>query len=253
MRRIWLFFALVSCGEVREDAGRRTTITVFAASSLTDAFTEVGRQYESLHPDVEIVFQFAGSQFNRLQIEQGAKADVFASANLQHVRQLRTANLTQRVEPFATTDLVIITPHDSSIKTFGDVTEAHRVVVGQPTSPIGRYTEQSFQKLTLKGHAPWVETIRQHTVSREPNVRLVRSKVALGQADAAIVYRTDTIDQPNLTAIAFPKDSQVQATYWAATLNPSPSIKHADDFVTHLTGKSGQATLRSFGFRPNDS
>ena len=118
----------------------RLRLNVYAASSLTDAFTEIERAFEAAHADVDAALSFAGSQVLRLQIEQGASADLYASANPDHARALRDAGLLRGVRSFAVNELAVIVPPDNpaGIESFGDLAAAERLVIGTASVPVGQ-------------------------------------------------------------------------------------------------------------------
>ncbi|MEM6926422.1 MAG: molybdate ABC transporter substrate-binding protein [Myxococcota bacterium] len=223
------------------------TLSVFAASSLTEAFEELEESFEAEHPDVDVQLTFAGSQVLRLQIEQGARADVFASADERHLQVLLDAG--DMVDPrvFAENELTVIVPAaERSVARFEDLPLASRIVVGSPRGPVGRYTRALLDRAGAAWGMAFAEAIERNVVSEEPNVRLVRAKVELGEADAAIVYRTDVSDR--VREVAVPDALQVRARYpmGIATRTGVPDL--AEAFADHLRGVEGRAVLERHGF-----
>lgn len=210
-------------------------LRVFAASSLTDAFPEIGSAFERAHPGQRVAFSFAGSQALRLQIERGAPADAFASADAVHVQGLRGAG---KDEVFAGNPLVLIVPRDNpaGLSGYADLPRAQRIVVGAPAVPIGRYT-----RAQLARDPAFAAAVNSRVVSHEHNVRLVRAKVAVGAADAAIVYRSDV--DPSVRA--FPIPDAVQGSYHAAAVTP-----RGQTWVDFLRTPQAQAILARHGFSP---
>lgn len=178
-----------------ESGGDRRALTVFAASSLTEAFQEAAQRFEELHPDVEVTTAFAGSQALRLQIEHGAEADVFASANMDHVRALAEAGLAADPRVFATNELAVVVPPDNParIESFGDLPRAERLVLGADAVPVGAYAREVLARATVLYGAGFDAAALGRVVSHESSARLARAKVELGEADAAIVYRSDAV------------------------------------------------------------
>lgn len=224
----------------------REALTVFAASSLTEAFEAIEVAYEQAHPDVDVRLVFAGSQVLRLQIAQGARADVFASADEDHMAALERAGRVEGVVPFARNEPVVIVPLASELRSFEDLRLAERIVLGTQTVPIGRYADAVLARTGSVLGAGFEEQVRGHVVSRESNVRLVRAKVELGEADAAIVYRTDVNEQ--VRALAVPPALTVAATYPIATV--ADGSDRAPDFVAFVTSAEGARLLEARGFTP---
>ncbi|MEZ4463607.1 MAG: molybdate ABC transporter substrate-binding protein [bacterium] len=184
--RAGLLLALVVAGCARPPASE---VVVFAASSLTDAYRALGAAFEAAHPGTRVVFAFAGSQTLRLQLDQGAPADVFASADAAHLAGPRLTGH----HTIARNALVIITPlaNPAGVDGLADLPRARRVVLGTPEVPIGRYTAALLDRAAAALGPDFRARVEAAVASREANVRLVRAKVELGEADAAIVYRTD--------------------------------------------------------------
>ncbi|MCB9668116.1 MAG: molybdate ABC transporter substrate-binding protein [Alphaproteobacteria bacterium] len=222
------------------------SVEVFAASSLADVPGDLAESFEAAHPDVDVRVTSAGSQVLRLQIEEGAPADLFASADPSHARLLWEAGLLGSPEVLAHNALVAVVPDASPLRTFDDLPRATRIVVGTPNVPVGAYTRQVLQRArTVRGDA-FAEAIAGSIVSEEPNVRLVRAKVELGEADAAFVYRTDV--SPGLRALPLPEALAVRATHVVA-LRPEAS-REAQAFFAWALGPTGDAALLDHGFDP---
>ncbi|MEO0602265.1 MAG: molybdate ABC transporter substrate-binding protein, partial [Myxococcota bacterium] len=180
----WLV-ALLGCAT---DDGS-PTLSVFAASSLTEAFEDLEHSFEAEHPGVDLQLTFAGSQVLRLQIEQGARADVFASADERHLQALLDTGDVVDARIFAENELtLIVPPSPRAVTRFEDLPRASRIVVGSPQGPVGTYTRLLLDRAGATWGATFAAAIRRNVVSEEPNVRLVRAKVELGEADAAFVY-----------------------------------------------------------------
>lgn len=246
-RAAWVAAALALAGCRGESS--QDVLHVYAASSLTEAFTALEGRFEAEHPGVEVRLTFAGSQVLRLQIEQGAGADVFASANPGHVEALAAAG---RVEPgrrFAENGLAVIVPLDNpaGLQAFSDLPKARRLVIGTAQVPVGAYTRQAL----LRGDAAYgpgfSDAVLARVVSEETNVRLVRAKVELGEADAAVVYRTDTSGR--IRALFVPEAVDVRAEYRAAVVVGSPRRALAQAWVAFLASPEAQAELTHLGFQ----
>lgn len=226
------------------------SISVFAASSLREAFEQVGRQFEARHRGLSIEFNFAGSQVLLLQLEQGARADVYASASIQHVNALRGQGLVHRPQWFADNELIVVVPRDNpaAVGQFRQLDQAQRLIVGNERVPVGEYTRQLFDKARRHFGAEFVAALQRHVVSRENNARLVRAKVEWGEADAAIVYRTDAQASSALRSVEIPSKLNVRAQYWAAPVVAARQQGSAQEFITYLRSAEGRQVLREHGF-----
>lgn len=230
-------FALLACGD--DDT---TTITVFAAASLTDAFAEVGEAFEAEHPDVSVDFSFAGSSSLREQILDGAPADVYASANQSTMDQLIAAGEVDRARTFATNSLQIVVPAGNpaavaGLDAFGD----DSLLIGLcaedvPCGDLGR------RVLAAAGIAPAPDT-------DEADVRALLTKIAADELDAGLVYTTDVIAQGDaVEGIDIPDEFDVVATYPIGTVTASSHPDVAAAFIDFVLSDAGQTILDSYGF-----
>jgi molybdate transport system substrate-binding protein len=247
---LWLAGA-AGAGCTSHESSTRSTLRVFAASSLTEAFQDLERGFEASHPAVDIEPIFAGSQVLRLQIEQGAAADVFASANVGHMSALIAEGSVPHSRTFVHNELVVIVPSDNpaSVGTFAELSRATRLVVGTEHVPVGIYTRQIFEKAGRNLGSDFVDQIRANVVSEESNVRLVRAKVEMGEADAAIVYRTDVTASDRVHVVPIPDDLNVLASYLIGTLDRSSEQELAGQFVAYVLSAEGRRILAEHGFK----
>lgn len=238
-----------ACGGPTEDSGR-TALAVFAASSLTEAFQDLEEAFEAEHLDVDVHLAFAGSQILRLQLEQGAEADVFASANQDHMQALSRAGLVEDSRTFTANELVIVVPADNpaGIASFEDLTRAQRLVIGTDNVPAGIYARRVLDAAAARFGRAFAADVRQRIVSEESNVRLVRAKVELGEADAAIVYRTDATAISDVAVVPIPQGLNVRATYPIGIVAGSERQALARRFVDFVLGEHGQRILTRHGF-----
>lgn len=242
--------ALVVCGVAackRTPESQSHEVTVFAAASLRESFEDLARAFEARTPGVKVHLNFAGSQELRTQIENGARADVFASADQKHMDALVKANLAAAPHVFARNTPVIIVPKDNpaQVTSFQDLTKAKKIVIGVPEVPIGNYTLQILDK----GGADFKQQVLASVSSRELNVRQVLAKVGLGEADAGIVYRTDAMAGKDKVAIIdIPAEVNVVAAYPVAVLSKAPEAAAAQAFVDLLLSGDGQKRLATAGF-----
>lgn len=236
-----LAVGLAACGGSGESA---TPLSVFAASSLTEAFTDISQAFEAARPGVDVRTSFAGSQTLRLQIEGGAGADVFASADIEHIEALRGEGLVDAPRVFAYNRLVVIVPLDdpAGVRTFDGLPAAASVVLGTPEVPVGRYARNMLAR------ASFGEAVMAHVVSEEANVRQVRAKVELGEADAAIVYLTDALASDRVRAIPIPDSLNVRTEYVVALTRDAAHRGAAEAWVAFLFSDEGRSLLRERGF-----
>ncbi len=208
-------------------------VTVFAASSLTDAFPRIERS---------ATYSFAGSNTLAAQIRQGAPADVFASANMALPSALHRDGLCTKPVVFTRNALVVIVPRSNpaGIHSVFDLRKRGvKLVIAAPGVPVGDYTLQVLQRLKLTPHV----------VSRETDVREVLAKVALGEADAGFVYSTDARTVPHkVRTIRIPARGQPNVRYGICVVSASSHKPAARAFVKRVLGNAGQRILRSYGF-----
>ena len=227
-------------------------LTVFAASSLRDAFQDLGRSFEQQHPGTSVSFNFAGSQELRTQVEHGARADVFASADPRTLRALAGAGLALEPQVFARNEPVIVVPagNPAGIHSLADLPRARRLVVGAPEVPIGEYTVRILEAASRRYGPAFGAAVESRVASRELNVRQVLAKVALGEADAAIVYRTDALaSRGAVEVISIPPQLNVVAEYPIALLRGAARPGLARAFVELVLSSAGQAVLARHGFQ----
>lgn len=217
-----------------------TTLHVLAAASLSEAFTEIGADFEQDHPGVKVVFDFAGSQDLVAQIGQGAPADVLATADTSTMERVSGDTTTPQV--FATNELAVAVAPENPLGVTGLASLADpdlKVVLAAPEVPAGRYSADVLARAGV--------TVK--PVSLEENVKGVVAKVALGEADAGIVYVSDVrAAGGEVGGVTIPSDQNVTATYPIATLKEAGSTFMADQFVKYVLSDAGQQTLRRFGF-----
>jgi molybdate transport system substrate-binding protein len=234
-------------------APRQQTLNVFAAASLTDAFTEIGRNFEAAHPGVVVVFNFAGSQALRTQIEEGAPADVFASANQTEMDALVTDSLVAQdaSQVFLTNQLVVILPANNPAG-LGKLEDLARpgikIVLAAEEVPVGKYARQALDEMNGQFGSDFKDKVLANVVSNEDNVRQVVAKIQLGEADAGIVYTSDAVAAPDLKTIEIPPELNVIAKYPIAALSKSANSDLAKAFIDYVLSPEGQAVLQKWGF-----
>jgi molybdate transport system substrate-binding protein len=238
---------MTACGD---DALEPGTLNVYAASSLTEAFTDFELDFESAHPEIDVVITFGGSQVLRVQIEQGAPADVFASANIEHMQALVDSGLVEESVVFAHNELVVIVPLDNpaGIEEIGDLVDAQRIVLGTANVPVGEYAREVLRRAAPSHEEGFEAIVMSRVVSEETNVRLARAKVELGEADASIVYRTDAGSSDRVRVVGIPRDLNVLADYPIGVVARTERRGVANAFVDLVTSPEGQAVLELHGF-----
>ncbi len=236
-------------------SGRRTVLTVFAAASLTGAFQEMGAAFQAANPDAQVAFNFAGSQELRTAVEQGAKADVFASADAANIDRLGSLGLTRgQAQVFATNRLAVVVPRDNpaGIKELRDLARSNvKLDVADPSVPVGGYTLQALDKISADATygADFKSRVLARVVSKENNVKQVVSKVALGEADAGIVYATDAqAAGDKVEALDIPDPFNVVAVYPIVAIKESAQPALAGRFIAFVLSAQGQAILHKYGF-----
>ena len=226
------------------------TLRIYAASSLTESFNALAEAFERTHPQTEVLLNFAGSQTLRMQIQQGAPADLFASANAEHLEVLVASDHIGQWQTLAENALVVIVPrgHSGRIQAFEDLPRAQRLIVGTAQSPIGRYTQALLSQASDALGAEFRDQVLTQVVSREHNTRLVQAKVAMGEADAAIVYKTDALASDQVHMIPIPEAYQPRAEYRIGTIQGCDASKLAQTWMRFVSSAEGRTVLTQHGF-----
>jgi molybdate transport system substrate-binding protein len=241
-----LTLAAAACGAETSSAADAETesreITVFAAASLTDAFTRLGEDFAAAHPGITVTFNFAGSSDLVTQVQQGAPADVLATADAEDME--KAGDLAGAPQAFAGNRLVIaVAPgNPEHITGLADLARDDlKVVLAAPEVPAGGYAGEALAKAGVT-----VEP-----VSLEVSVKGVVTKVSLGEADAGIVYVTDvTAAEGTIDGVAIPEDQNVIASYPVAALAASEHPADARAFIDLVLSAAGQKVLADHGFLP---
>ena len=229
-------------------------LTILAASSLSTSLADLTTAWKQTHPQTNLVTSTGSSAALRTQIEQGAPADVFLSADTSNPQALVDEG--QGIGPvtsFATNSLVVIVPtaNPKGITSPADLGKSGVCVIAAGTSvPITKYAEQVAANLaTQQGYgSDFAARYDANVCSREENVGAVVSKISLGEGDAAFVYATDAEAATNVTTIQLPATANVIATYSAVVVKASTAASTAADFLSWLHGPTGQTTLAAHGF-----
>jgi molybdate transport system substrate-binding protein len=233
-----MLLALVALAGGTASAAGHVTLTVYAASSLTDVLPKIAPSER---------YSFGGSNTLAAQITQGAPADIFVSANLTLPEQLYAKGLVTRPYVLTHNTLVLIVPRANPAR-IHSVTDLRKpdvkIVIAGSTVPVGAYTLQVLKTMRMTD-------VLDNVVSREADVRDVLAKVALGEADAGFVYSTDARTVPRkVTVLRLPVWARPNVAYGIAVVTASKQRDAATAYLKMLLGKRAQATLRSYGFLP---
>jgi len=231
-------------------------LTIFTAASLTDAFKDMAAQIEPANPGTKLTFNFAGSPTLRTQLAQGARADVFASAdepNMTGAQQDGT--ISGQPQIFARNVLVVIVPakNPAGIQTLQDLAKPNiKLILTNKEVPVGNYARQALEKMSQDAAfgANFSKRVLANLVSEETNVRQVASKVQLGEADAGIVYSTDVTPalRDAVRVVQIPPEFNVIAKYPIAVVKGAQNEAGARAFIAYVLSPAGQAILVRHGF-----
>jgi molybdate transport system substrate-binding protein len=235
-------------------AAPTSSLTIFAAASLKGALEEAKPAFEASHPGMTLTLSTDSSAVLEAQIEQGAPADVFLSADTSNPKKLVDGGVaTGDPVAFAGNELAIIVPADNpaDVTTPADLArDGLKVIAAGDAVPITAYATELVDNLAAETGYPsgFAAAYTGNIVSREDNVKAVVAKIELGEGDAAIVYVTDAAASTKVERIDVPDAANVQATYAGIVVRASPNQDAAKAFLDWFAGPDGQAILSSFGF-----
>jgi molybdate transport system substrate-binding protein len=233
-----LLATLPACGGGTE---AKSKLTIFAASSLTESFDQLERAYEKEHPGVDIVISYGSSTELADQITQGAPADVIATADANSIGTVDDAGLLDGApQQFTSNTLAIVTPADNpaAVASIDDLNDVDFVTC-DPSAPCGAAASSFLKKAGISA-AP---------VSLEADVKSVLSKVTLGEADAGIVYVTDSVAAgEKVTTVAIPADLNVVNPYFLGVVKASDAPDLAGDWIALVMSQVGHRVLADAGF-----
>jgi molybdate transport system substrate-binding protein len=250
--RAWLFLSACLCGLQSFAADSEQAITVFAAASLTNALQDLGDAFTK-DTSIPVRFSFAASSALARQIENGARADVFFSADLEWMDYLQARNLIQAASrhDLLGNQLVLIAPVDSRINlkiaphfALAGALGKSRLATGDPDSvPVGRYAHEALANLGV-----WDQVAPR--LVRADSVRAALAFVDRGEAALGIVYATDAMIDKNVRVVdVFPADSHMPIIYPAALTNGAGT--NAGKFLAYIRGPAGDLAFRRYGFTPS--
>lgn len=235
------------------------TMTVLAAASLIESFTELGKMFETQNPGVKVSFNFAGSQQLAQQLDQGAGADVFASASPKYMDAAVTSKRVNKVDAktFVKNRLVVIFPKDNpaGLKALTDLANPGlKLDLADKSVPVGQYALDFLDKAVKDpGFDPQFKVnVVKNVVSYEDNVKSVLTKVSLGEVDAGIVYVTDitAAAAAKVGKLDIPDALNIIATYPIAPISDSKNADLAKAFVALVLSPEGQQVMAKYGFIP---
>jgi molybdate transport system substrate-binding protein len=251
------------CGQSSNNSGsdggdkkQGRTLTIFAASSLIDAFGELGKTFEKQNEGVEVKQSFESSSTLLIQIQQGAPADVFASAAQEEMdTAMKDGLVAGKPEVFVKNREIIMVPNDNpaNIQSFQDVANPGvRLVLAQRDVPAADYALQILDKANARYGDNFEKQVLSNVVSRESDVRASVNRVVVGDADATFGYASDyTIDiRDRVMVVPIPPDLNIIATYPIAALKGAKDPELAKKWVELVTSKEGQHVLQKWNFEP---
>jgi molybdate transport system substrate-binding protein len=250
-----------ACGELSDTNSvknlRKQELTIYAAASLAEAFTRLGEVFESSHPNVEVVISFAGSQQIAQQLSQGARGDLFASANAKQMENVISAGrvMSGADQEFIQNQLMVILPGDNPgiIAGVRDLIKPGlRLILADKSTPVGLYSQKMLERANqqIGFGEDYKEKVLGNVVSYEENVRAVLTKITLGEADAGIVYVSDAAGAQgeDIRMIPIPEEINVTASYYIAPLRDSSEKDLGLDFIALVLSPEGQDILNGYGF-----
>ena len=234
---------LAACASSSESQ-EQITLNVYAASSLATPFAYAGLAYEKEHPDVKVQFNLGASSDLARFVQEGAPADVFASADITNMNKVESQDLLDSQSfIFATTYLEIIVEKGNplNISSLQDLADPDLIfVTSNPEVPIGKYTAEVLEKAGV--------TVTPD--SFESNVKGIMLKVARGEADAGIVYHSEVIaSDGQVEGVKIPTEFNIVAEFPIGIVKNSANIKEAQRFIDYLLSPEGQSLLTQYGFQ----
>ncbi len=231
-------------------------LVVFAAASLTEPFREVGKQLELSYPGLKVIYNFGGSSALRMQLERGAHADVFASADTIQMEQAKKNGVVQgNTSIFVKNRLVVIVPLENTTKitTFCDLGKPGvKFNLAHANVPEGNYSRPAIAKASADCGSDFAQRTLSNVVSEEENVKQVVTKIQRGEADASVVYVSDVTAKvsKDVRTIAIADTYNQLATYPIALTNEVKNRAMAEAFIAFVLSPEGQVLLRGHGFIP---
>lgn len=232
------------------------SLTIFAAASLTDTFQDIGAAFQAKHSNVHISFNFAASSTLRSQIEQGAKADLFASADTRQTDLLYRSNAIFPLQKIFTSNslVLVVSEHSEMVRSPADLANPEVLLaLALPEVPAGKYALEVLEQMSVSDEfgRSFYQKALANVATYEVNVRQVLAKVALGEVDAGIVYLSDVTGgrDEGIKVIRLVRSHNVTALYPIAILIDTHDVELAEQFVNFLISQRAQAILAEHGFQ----
>ena len=231
-------------------------VVVLAATSLTEPFVDVARRIRDVYPHLSIVYSFAGSQALRTQLEQGAAADVFASANtiqMQHASERGLIEGAPKVFVRNTLSVIVPRANPGGVTSLADLAkQGLKLTLAGPQVPAGRYSREVLQAAQPDYGTDFAARVLANLVSEETSVKQVLVKVRLGEADAGIVYASDVSENvlQDVSTVPIPDAYNRLASYPIAATQAARNPSGAAAFIRFVLSPPGQAILKAYGFIP---
>jgi molybdenum ABC transporter, periplasmic molybdate-binding protein len=246
---IFLIIIMITGCDINASESSNKSLTVFVAASLKDSMNTVVKQFERLNPGVKIILNSAGSQTLRTQIEQGAYADIFISADERNMTPLYSEKFVEKPKTLLYNKLTVIAYKDSSVNSFMDIKNSGvKLALADESVPAGKYALDMLSKIDAD-YKGFKEATLKNVVTKEVTVTDVAQKVAMGEADAGIVYVTDAkpfLDK--IKIINIPDKYNVIATYPAAIVKNTKYKTLSSKFLDFLLNGDGKKILKDYGF-----
>ncbi len=237
---------------VGEDDGE---LTAYVAANATRPFDRLMQHFHRARPDLRARASYAGTQILLTQLVHGADADLFLSADEEHMEQAVEAGLVEEYHPVSRTTEVIVVPRSNpagvtSLEDLGS--KPVKLVIGVDTVPIGIYTRQVLENAARDYGAGFPEDVQRNVVSTETDVKQVLHKVAMGEADAGVVYRSDVSGEvrDQVEVVPIPEEYQVTAINYAAVTTTTADPEGASELLSFIRSPQGQRVFGHFGYLP---
>ena len=241
------------------ETNTENTITIYAASSLTDAFSEIGKRFEADHPGTEVIFNFAGSQQLAQQLGQGAPADIFVSADQDQMQMVIASDRVkpENVKVLVGNKLAIVLPADNqaNIRRLIDLARPGvKIIIADKEVPLGNYTLDFLEKASQDAAfgQEYKQNVLNNVISYEKSALAVYNEILRGEADIGIIYASEVNEQnqEQVLTLPIPEPLNVNVSYYIAPLNNSHNAELSGKFLSYALSMEVQDIMASYGFQP---
>ncbi|WP_077622459.1 molybdate ABC transporter substrate-binding protein [Sediminibacillus massiliensis] len=241
--------------QVEEAAGTKTEMMALVAANATEPFNDLMEEFEKTHPKVDVTATFAGTQIVRTQLEQGADADLFLSADLGHIEAVQEQGLVEGFFPVSLNNVALVVPKDNpqDIQSLEDLAAKDvKLVIGTDTVPIGNYSREVLKNANTAYGQDFFDRAIDQVVSYETNVKQVLQKVSLGEAEAGMVYPTDVTPDfaEKVKVIDIPEEFNIVATNYISVPKNAPNPELAEEFMEMMLSEKGQEIFMEYKYKP---